>query len=169
MVLGGVGFLKCLLKYCDFKLNFFEDVGIIKVIYLPFSHGGNAQEPLLLDTILGWKVQETLVSSTRLCSHTWKDLSYWLYCLNGYSNYYLIGHLGKAVVIAVGIVPAVMITVIVDLQDAPHTEEVVIILPGILLLMVEDQGGSGPGHFPAHLTVVQKGSMLGVLDDDAVC
>lgn len=53
MVLGGVGFRKCLLKYCVFKLNFFEDVGIIKVIYLPFSHGGNDQEPLLLDTILG--------------------------------------------------------------------------------------------------------------------
>lgn len=73
MVLGGVGFLKCLLKYCVFKLNFFEDIGIIKVIYLPFSHGGNDQEPLLLDTILGWKVQETLVSSTCLCSHAWKD------------------------------------------------------------------------------------------------
>lgn len=76
---------------------------------------------------------------------------------------------GKAVAIAEGIVPAVMIMVIVDLQDALHTEEVVIILLGILLLMVEDQGGSGPGHFPAHLMVAQKGSMLVVLDDDAVC
>lgn len=76
---------------------------------------------------------------------------------------------GKAVVIAEGIVPAVMIMVIVDLQDALHTEEVVIILLGILRLMVEDQGGSGPGQFPAHLMVAQKGSMLVVLDDDAVC
>lgn len=51
-------------------------------------------------------------------------------------------------VIVVGIVEAqvVMTMGIVGLQDAHPIEGLVIILPGILLPMVEDQGGIGPGH-----------------------
>lgn len=64
------------------------------------------------------------------------------------------------IVIVVGIVEAqvVMTLGIVGLQDAHHIEGVVIILLGILLPMVEDQGGTGLG--PGHLMGAQKGNMF---------
>lgn len=49
-----------------------------------------------------------------------------------------------------------------DLQGAHHCEGVAIILQGTRL-MVEGQGGTGPGHFLTRLA--QKGGMLVVLGD----
>lgn len=63
-----------------------------------------------------------------------------------------------ATVVGIVDVSHVMTMAIVDLQGAHHIEGVVSRPP-----MVEDQGGTGLGHFLIHLA--QKGSMLVVLGD----
>ena len=162
----------------------------LEVLYLSFSHGGNDQELLHQDTILDWKVLETMVSVASisivhmdsLClslslflSFAFSlisrklDLLILLFYWHANTPIWFL-HWWKAIVgivvvtvvgTAVGIVD-VMTMDIGDLQGVHHIENVVIILQDIRP-MVEGQGGTGPGH--CLILLARKGSMLVVLGD----
>lgn len=161
----------------------------LEVLYLSFSHGGNDQELLHQDTILDWKVLETMVSvvcisfvhmdllslSSYLCLFLDKQkvgftlLFYWhantpiwfLHWWKAIVGIVVVTVVGTVVGTAVGIVD-VMTMDIGDLQGVHHIENVVIILQDIRP-MVEGQGGTGPGH--CLILLARKGSMLVVLGD----